>query len=436
MSNPSHSPPSSQAQCERRREVVVTGLGIVSPIGIGREPFWRSLIEQQSGVGELTSFDSSTLPMRFGAEIKDFDAKQYVRPRKSLKVMSRDIQLGFAAADMAYNDAGLTPQTAAPERFGVVYGADMMYCDLDEVADAYRNCRVENQFQFDLWGTQALGNLYPLWMLKYLPNMPACHIAIALDARGPNNSITLSEASSLLAIAEAMRVIQRGSADVMIAGGTSSRVHPTSYVFRGAHLLSRATENPQQILRPFDAGRTGTLNGEGAAALVLESREHAEARGATIIGRLIGYGSTYEPVAKNGSGATGSGVRGAIRVALADAGLTPEQVGHVNANGISTVAMDKLEAAAIRETLGDVPVTAPKSYFGNVGAGTGAIETMASVLALGEGRIPVTLNYTTPDPECPVNVIRGEPLSVKQPTALLLNIAQTGQAVAVVLAGA
>ena len=433
MSHPQNQGRNGDRRRDPRREVVITGLGVVSPIGIGREPFWQSLVEQRSGIGEISSFDSSTLPMRFAAEIKDFDAKQYVRPRKSLKVMSRDIQIGFAAADLAFTDAGLTPQAVAPERMGVVYGADMMYCDLDEVADAYRSCRVDEKFDFNRWGSQALGNMYPLWMLKYLPNMPACHIAIALDARGPNNSITLSEASSLLAIAEAMRVIERGSADVMIAGGASSRVHPTSYVFRGAEHLSRSTAEPTKILKPFDAGRSGSLNGEGAAAMILERRDHAEARGATILGRLIGYGSTFEP--RTAEGFRGTAVRAAMRVALNDAGLTPEQIGHVNANGVSTMVMDRLEAGAIRDVLGDVPVTAPKSYFGNLGAGTGAVESIVSVLALKEGRIPVTLNYATPDPECPVRVIHDEALAVKQPTALMLNIANTGQAVAVVLAG-
>jgi 3-oxoacyl-[acyl-carrier-protein] synthase II len=431
------SPTQDQNGAARRdpaREVVITGLGIVSPIGIGREPFWRSLVEGRSGVAELASFDNSTLPMRAAAEVRDFDAKQYVRPRKSLKVMSRDIQLGFAAADMAFADAGLTPQSVLPERMGVVFGAEMMYCDLDEVADAYRKCSADGEFHFDRWGTQALGNMYPLWMLKYLPNMPACHIAIALDARGPNNSITLGEVSSLLAMAEAMRVIERGSADVIIAGGTSSRVNPTSYVFRGADLLSRSTDEPTRVMRPFDAGRTGTLNGEGAAALVLERRDHAEARGATILGRLLGYGSTFEP--RTAEGLRGTAVRGAIRVALRDAGLKPEQIGHFNANGMSTVPMDRLEAGAIRDVLGDVPVTAPKSFFGNVGAGTGAVEAMVSVLALHEGRVPATLNYEQPDPECPVNVIAGAPQLVAQPTALLLNIASTGQAAAVVLAAA
>jgi 3-oxoacyl-[acyl-carrier-protein] synthase II len=372
--------------------------------------------------------------MKFAAEVREFDPKQYVRPRKSLKVMSRDIQMGFAAADLACTDAGIEPEQVAPERMGVVFGADMMYCDLDEVADAYRSCLVNNEFRFERWGNQALSNMYPLWMLKYLPNMPACHIAIAHDARGPNNSITLGEASSLLALAEALRVIERGSADVMIAGGTSSRVHPTSYAFRGAGQLSqRSDADPTTIVRPFDATRDGSLNGEGSAALILERRAHAEARGAKILGRVLGYGSTFEP--RDPLGPQGTAVRGAIQVALRSAGITAQEIGHVNANGLSTIPMDRLEAQAIRATLGDVPVTAPKSYFGNLGAGSGAVEALVSVLGLVEGQIPPTLNYETPDPECPVRVIHGKAMPVTQSTALLLNIAGTGQAVAVVIAG-
>ncbi|REJ67523.1 MAG: beta-ketoacyl-[acyl-carrier-protein] synthase family protein [Planctomycetota bacterium] len=409
------------------REVVITGVGMVTPIGIGRADFWNSLIEGQSGVRPLTRLDIDSLRVKFGGEVAEFDPKAYVRPRKSLKVMSREIQFGFAAADLAFRDAELSEGAIDHDRMGVVFGADMMYCELDDLSDAYNSCMPEGEFDFSLWGSQALSQMYPLWMLKYLPNMPACHIAIALDAHGPNNSITLGEVSGLLAIAEATRVIERGQADLMVAGGTSTPLHPMNLISRGDAHLSHYAGDPAGACRPFDAGRGGVVLGEGAGALVLELRSHAEARGARILARVVGHGNAFAPQRGADTDTAGAIVR-SLRQALGEAGLDPSDIGHVNAHGISTVERDPIEAAAIREVLGDVPVTAPKSYFGYLGAGGGAVELVASVLALEHGRVPVTLNYDEPDPQCPVNVIHDRPLPDAKPTALALNQASTGQA--------
>jgi len=409
------------------RQVVITGIGVVCPIGIGHEMFWKSVLAGRSGVALLSLFDGSTLPAPFGGQVTDFEPKRYVRPRKSLKVMSREIQFAFCAADLAWTDAGLARDSVAPERLGVVFAADMMYCRLDEVVDAYR------QFDFSLWGERALAELYPLWMLKYLPNMAACHIGIAHDARGPNNTITLADVSSLLAVGEGMRVIQRGAADAMIVGGTSTRLHPTLLASRGSRQLSRRRSDPAGACRPFDRHRDGIVNGEGAAAFVLESRAHAERRGARIWAQLRGCASGFEP-GTDGHAARGTAIRHSMRAALKAATVPMDQVGHVNANGLSTVPQDRIEASAIHDTLGQVPVTAPKSFFGNLGAGTGAVEMVASVLALAHGRVPATLNYENADPDCPVRVVHGPPLPAEIGTAVLLNQATTGQAVAVVLA--
>src|SRR4051794_149027 len=198
----------------REAEVVITGVGIVSPIGIGKEPFWDSLVHGRSGVRPVSLFDTRGLPIRFAGEIANFDARQYVQPRKNLKVMARDTQLAVAAADMAIADAGLSGSKGIDrERFGVVFGADLMFCQADDVALAFAKSRVDGRFDFSRWGEVAQSEIYPLWMLKYLPNMPACHIAILQDARGPNNTITLGEVSSLLSVAEAARAIERGVAD-------------------------------------------------------------------------------------------------------------------------------------------------------------------------------------------------------------------------------
>ncbi len=414
------------------QEVVITGMGVVSPIGIGTDPFWDALREGRSGVRRLAAFNGSDLPAPLGAEIEAFDPLKFVRPRKALKVMSRDIQLAFAAAEQAATQAKL--DNVDPDRLGVVFGADLIAAELEEMVNAYRACLVDGQFDFQRWGPRAMAELFPLWMLKYLPNMPACHIGIARDARGPNNSLTLAEVSSLSALSEAIRVIQRGQADAMIAGGTSSRNHPTIWVRRGAYQLSQRVDEPAAACRPFDADRDGMVHGEGAGAFVLESRPHAEARGARILARILAFANAFEPH-RPGQPLQGTAMRTAIRQALDRAGLRPNDIGHVNADGLSTTFDDQVEAQAIRETLGDVPVTAPKSYFGNLSAGTGAVEMAASVVALEKGEIPATLNYTRPDPACPVNVIHGKPAPLGRPVALVLNHSRIGQSVALVVAG-
>ncbi|MCX7404739.1 MAG: beta-ketoacyl-[acyl-carrier-protein] synthase family protein [Planctomycetia bacterium] len=391
-------------------DILFTGLGVVSPIGIGCEAFWNAFAARESGIRLINSFDSSALSVRFGGQIPGFDPKLYVRPRKSLKVMSREIQYGFAAADLAMNDAGLSAGSIDPDRFGVVFGNDMIYADIHE-------------------------ELHPLWLLKHLPNMTASHIAIAHDARGPNNSIVLGDVSSLLAIAEAASVIQRGWADVMLAGGTGCRLHPTALVARGDTLLSHRADDFRRACRPFDRDRDGLVNGEGAGVIVLESRAHAERRGARIRGRLLATASRCEPTARR-DGFTGSSLRSVIRAVLDQARLTPSDIGHVNAHGVSTIDMDRIEASAIVAELGNVPVTAPKSFFGHIGAGGGVVELIASLLGLEAGLVVPTLNYELPDPLCPVQVVRDEPLAGRPPTAIAVNVCSTGQAVAVAVAAA
>ena len=414
-------------------DIVITGLGIVSPIGIGVDAFWAALESGTSGIRTVDLFDSSSLRVRFGGQVPDFDAKLYVRPRKSLKVMSREIQMGFAAADLAMADAGLTAERLEPERFGVVFGGDMIYADLEDLEPAYRRSAPHGRFSFPAWAEAIHEELHPLWLLKHLPNMTASHVAIAHDARGPNNSIVLGDVSGLLALAEAASVIRRGWADVMLTGGTGCRLHPTALVARGDALLSHRADDCRRASRPFDRDRDGLVNGEGAAAILIESRSHAERRGARIRGRLLAAAARCEPRARH-TGVTGASLRSALRAACTLAGLEPAAIGHVNAHGASTIDMDRAEAVAIRAELGGVPVTAPKSSFGHLGAGGGVVELAASVLGLGRGLVPPTLNYETPDPGCPVNVVHGEPLAGRPATAAAVNLCSTGQAAAVIVA--
>jgi 3-oxoacyl-[acyl-carrier-protein] synthase II len=373
------------------------------------------------------------LPVKFGGEIEGFDPKQFVKPRKSLKLMCREIQTGHSAAVLAIRDANLNKGDVDPDRYGVVLGTEMFYCELHELADAYRKCVVDGRLLPELWGEGAMSDLNPLWMLKQLPNMVACHIAIAEDARGPNNTITLDEVSCLLALIESVGVIQRGHADVMITGGCGTRINLTRIMYRGDGAWSHRHDDPQAACRPFDADRDGGVIGEGAGAFVLESREHAEARGANIIARVLGYGNSYGAPARQRARSI-EGIRRSINAALRSADVTSVDVGHVNANGSSVIVPDQVEAQAIHDCLGDTPVTAPRSYFGCLGSGSGVVEMVASVLAIAEGEVPATLNYRRPDPACPVNVVHDEALRQTSSVSLVLNQSETGQAVAVVIA--
>jgi 3-oxoacyl-[acyl-carrier-protein] synthase II len=262
--------------------------------------------------------------------------------------------------------------------------------------------------------------------------MPACHIGIRYDARGPNNTISEGDVSPLLALSEAVDVIRRGHADVMIVGGTGSRINISDLMWhRGARLAVNGKLPPEAVCRPFDAGRNGQVNGEGAAQIVVETREHAQRRGARIMARVAGSATRFEPAADEKQ-PTGDAIARAIRAALAAADLKPTDIGHVNAHGNSTREDDPIEARAIRNTLGDVPVTALKSYFGNLGQGSGMVELVISLLAISKSVVPPTLNYEKPDPDCPINVATSmQP--AKQPAFIKLNHNATGQAAAVVI---
>jgi len=415
-------------------EVVITGLGVVSPIGIGKSAFWDALCAGQSGVGRITLFDASGLPVSIAAEVPDFDPKPYVRHRKSLKLMCRDAQLGVAAATLACRDAGVQVGQIDPDRLGVVLGADRICSPVLGSEPCYRACSVSGQFDFGLWGTRGMEASFPLTFLRVLPNMIASHVSIAEDARGPNNTIHQGDVSSLLAIQEAARVIQRGMADVMIAGGASSQMDPFDWV-RHFTLddLSHRQDDPAAASRPFDADRDGQVRGEGAAALILESRQHAEARRAGILARLLGWAAVCDYDRGNHEPPVTKALERAMTAALGHARLEPGGLGHLNAHGLSTVDGDRVEARALREVAPAVPVTALKSYFGNLGAAGGAVEAAASVLSLAHRAVPATLNYETPDPQCPLEVIHGQALEPAAPTALAVSWTRSGQAVAVVL---
>lgn len=413
-------------------EVVITGLGVVAPTGIGVPTFWNALVHGQSGIAPLELFSAPGFPANFGGEVRDFDPKVYVKPRKSLKVMCREIQTGFSAAAMAMEQAGLGPGGVDPDRLGVVYGSEMFFSNYDDMISAYARCLQDGEFLFENWGDAFTSEINPLWMLKYLPNMPACHVGIYFDGRGHNNTICSDSISSHVALSEGASQIRRGHIDTMIIGGTGSRVAINALMFRGPDLLSHRDDDPSKASRPFDKDRDGTVHGEGAAALVLENRATAEARGAKILAVVAGDASRFA-IPEQDQPFTSVAVANSVKAVLEDAKLTAKDVSAVVAHGVSIQEDDALEAAAIAETLGEVPVTAPKSMTGHIGAGCGALDLVTATMMLQESVIPPTLNYETPDPACPLNVVHGEALSASLQTVVCLAQNRTGQVTAVAL---
>ena len=365
------------------REVVITGIGIVSPIGIGADTFWESLANGRSGVRRSELFPGFAAPGGVGAEVRDFTdesaRKVYLKEqRKNLKAMCREIQLGVASALLALEHARVNLEQIDHERLGVEFGANLMLSPPDVLMAACAACCDEGttNFQTTRWGQTGLTKLEPLWLLRYLPNMPACHISISADARGPSNSLTLDDASGNTVIGEAMRIILRGDADVMIVGVTGTTLHPIKTLHVALwNDLARTPEAPETRARPFDLHRSGRVVGEGSCSFILEDREHARQRGAKIWGRVLGTGSscvTNPQQTANYRLALVNAMRGALR----DAGFQPNQIGHINAHGLGTREVDIAESRAILDVFGEelgrrIPVTAPKSFLGNSGAGSG-----------------------------------------------------------------
>ena len=368
------------------REVVITGLGIVSPIGVGREAVWDAIVARRSGVRTLPELAAAGWIAPFGGDVPDFDPKELIQPRKSIKVMSREIQLASAAAEMAWQDAGLGEATIDPERFGVVGAAGVMYCDLEELRIPFVEWIKQEDFDIHRWSRKAMGEMYPLWMLKYLPNMPACHIGIRYDARGPNNTIAEGDVSSLLALSEAADVIRRGS-----CRRDDRRRHRLADQHFGPDVASRRPawrcNGKRRSGRRF-AGRSmpsgaGMVYGEGAARdRARKPRACRAARRAKPLARIAGAATP------NRTGGRSNCSRRAMRFA-GRFGRRWRRPKSSRATSATSTPMATARAKTIRSkpgrfatTLGDVPVTAPKSYFGNLGQGSGMVELAVSLMAM------------------------------------------------------
>jgi 3-oxoacyl-[acyl-carrier-protein] synthase II len=429
------------------RRVVTTGIGLVCPLGSSKESLWQGLSSGQSAVGPFTSVPSGGLPIMFAAEARQFqgeiedfgqlDKEQKKSIRKGSKMMCRECQMGVAAAQLALSDAGLSLGKIDPERTGISFGSDYMLSLPEEFTEGIKQCLDEQgRFEYSRWGSEGLPKMSPLWLLKYLPNMPASHVAIYNDLRGPNNSLTLREASANVAIGEAFQIILRGSSDSMLCGATGTRLHPMKAIhcIQQEELASSDIE-PTRACRPFDRNRTGMVLGEGAGAILIEELATAQARGASIQGEVLAAASS-SVVQRNLVAQREVAMSNVLHNVLKAANIKPEEVGHIHAHGLSTRSGDIEEARAINNVFGSrskpVPVTAAKSYFGNLGAGSGIIEIIASIMAMHHGRLFPILNYETPDPDCPIAAVTN---GAVEPGKIFINLSVTpqGQASAILI---
>ena len=426
------------------RRVVITGVGTICPLGSSKEALWQGLSQGRSGVATMPA--DVALPVSVGApasqftgEIDDFgplekEAKKAIR--KGLKVMCRECQMGVAVAQLALADAGWKPGMD-PERLGISFGADYMLSAPEEFSEGIVQCLdPERRFHFSRWGKEGMTKMSPLWLLKYLPNMPASHLAIYNDFRGPNNSLTLREAAANAALGEAYQIILRGSAELMLVGATGTRLHP----MKAIHAVQQeevylGDGDPAAASRPFDRDRRGMVLGEGAGAVVLEELSTAQARGATIYGEVVAA-ATSSAATRRLVAQRDRAMVNVLQATLRGAGATVNDVGHLHAHGLSTRTSDADEARAIQEVFAarstQLPVVATKSYFGNLGAGSGLVELIASLLAMQHDRLFPILNYATPDPECPIAAVRngdGRPGA----SFVNLNVTPQGQASAVMV---
>lgn len=414
------------------RRTVLTGFGVLSPIGSTPDAFWDALVAGACGVRTISLLDASALPCRIAGEVPNFSAKAAIDKsyRRSLNAMARTVELGVVGAQLGLQNAGIAKGTVPPNRIGIEFASLMGATDLNDMAGASKLASPDGgAVDYGVWGERGLSEITPLWMLKYLPNMPACHTTILYDIQGPSNTQISGDTAGLVALAEAARIIRRGAADVMVVGSSEGRLNPITLSRYNLFVqLSKRNDDPAHAVRPFDATRDGTVTGEGAAVFTLEDLDHARTRGATILGELAGWASGVD------RGKKGPGLARVIRTALAAARIQPSDVDHVNAHGTGTTAGDAFEARGIAEVFGQgVPVFAPLSRFGNLGAASALMELACSVLALGRGVLPGTLNHTEPAADCPVRVHIGEPRPVTKPYVLKVTYTNLGQCAAAVV---
>ena len=393
-----------------KHRAVITGMGVVSPVGNNLEEFWNNLIEGKSGIGLLTRFDTTDLPTKVAGEVKNFEPTDWISKKES-RHMDRFAQFAIAAAKMALQHSGLDLEKVDKERAGVVMG-----CGIGGVTTF--------EEQKEVLMAKGSGRITPFFVPMLISNMAAGHISIEFGFQGSSMTIVTACASATNAIGEALRIIQRGEADVVLCGGTEAPI--TSLAFAGfcaAKTMSTEKENPEQASRPFDKRRSGFVMGEGSGVLVLESLEHAEARGAHIYAELAGYGSTSDAYHITTPVPGGAGAARAMRLALKDAEVSAEDVDYINAHGTSTGPNDSTETAAIKTVFGSsaskVAISSTKSMTGHLMGAAGAIEAIICALSIERGAIPPTTNYGEPDPECDLDYVPN--IARKQEVAVAMS---------------
>ena len=378
------------------RRVVVTGLGALTPLGNTTDEFWAGLRDGRSGIGPITKFDATGFPTRIAGEVRDFDPLKYV-DRKDARRLDPYLMYAMAAAIMAVEDSGLDAAKTDPTRFGVMIGSGIG--GITTLLDAHQNML-----------TKGPDRVSPFFIPMLIINMASGLVSMRFGAKGPNSSVVTACATGNHAIGDAFKIIQRGAADVMLAGGAEAIIVPLTIAgFCSMKAMSTRNEEPEKASRPFDLDRDGFVCGEGAGIVVLESLEHARQRDARVYAEIIGYAMTGDAHHMTAPDPDGDGAYRAMRAALADGGLAPEDVGYVNAHGTSTPYNDKFETLAIKRAFGDharrLAVSSTKSMTGHLLGAAGGIEAIATVLALHHGILPPTINYETPDPDCDLDYV-------------------------------
>ncbi len=379
-----------------KRRVVVTGVGAVTPLGIGVEKSWQALCQGKSGIGEITSFDASDFRTRVAGEVKGFNPLDFI-DQKLARRGDRFIHFALAAARMAIEDSGLSISDSNSERVGVSVGTAMGGIE-----------SIEKNHELLIKGNRQ--QISPFFVPSFLCNMAAGQVAIEFGARGVNLCTVTACASGTQAIGNAFRVIQEGEADAMIAGGAEAAIRPL--VFAGLDMIKVMTarnDEPQKASRPFDKDRDGFVIGEGAGVVILEELESAQSRGARIYGEVLGYGLNSDAYHITAPDPDGRGAAACMRMALNDAGISIDEVDYINAHGTSTVLNDLSETKAIKSVFQgrskQIPISSNKSMIGHMWAGAGVVEAIFSLLTINHGIIPPTINYETPDPECDLDYV-------------------------------
>ena len=428
--------------------VVITGLGAISPLGLTVSEMWQGFCAGKCGIGNITAFDPTGFACKLAGQVPDYKIQQYVPKshRKAVKLMCRDIELAVVAANEALKDSGLVTKgidpesiNVNPERMAINLAAGLISCDLVELAPAVAASISDGKFDIHKWGRQGLELVPPLWLLKYLPNMLACHVGIIHDIQGPSNTIICAEAGAHIAIGEASQVIARGNSDIALAGGAESKVNPMNVVRQC--LLKRAAisnnDEPDSACRPFDADAQGSVFGEGAGVVVLENLENARRRGAKIYAEVVGTGqsSSINPVYEHLE-PDGKAIQIAIEKALTEAQIEPAALDLVISHGTGIPGDDLAEAKAIQSVLAgaakNTPVWPTKSMVSNTGAASGALDVIASVCAMAEGKIPAAKNCRKKAAGCNLNIVT-EPLQKKIRYALCCSYTYGGQTAAVII---